>query len=232
VLTLILDRAHAFIDPVVDIAPGSDRPLVAVRAALPTIALPAPTGSRACEGGRDFVFVVDRAAAPGAAWRPIRECNDATWQLYVELMLGGYEPPTRAVDVWSFGNLPEMSSQLVHIVTCGAKRVTMGWNPANVASGTPIAYEGAINIVTDGFGYPRVVVRSTEVRVKTFDEVTPADVAGEGEGDLSYADWREVHERYFRAQAARYGLQFDGSAELTVERFEVLHVVGQTAGRK
>lgn len=226
-LALILDRAHAFVDPVPDIAPVGDRPLVAVHAALPTIALPAPAGSRACDGGRDFAFVVDRTAAPTAVWRPIRECNDATWQLYIELMLGGYEPPTRTVDVWSFGNRPEMASQLAHLVTCGAKRVTMGWNAANARSGTPIAYKGGINIVTDGFGYPRAVVRSTEVRLTPFDGVTAADVAGEGEGDLSYADWREVHERYFRAEAARYDLTFDGTVELSVERFEVLHVVGQ-----
>jgi uncharacterized protein YhfF len=226
VLALILDRSHAFVDPVPDIAPVGDRPLVAVRAALPAIELPAPSGSRACDGGRDFVFVVDRAAAPGAAWRPIRESNEATWQLYIELMLGGYEPPTRAVDVWSFGNRPEMASQLAHLVTCGVKRVTMGWNAASARSGTPTAYEGAINIVTDGFGYPRVVVRSADVRVTPFDEVTAADVVGEGEGDLSYADWREAHERYFRAEAARYDLTFDGTVELSVERFEVLHVIG------
>lgn len=160
-LALILDRVHAFVDPVLDVAASVDRPLVAVRAALP--GLPAPAGSRACAGGRDFAFVVDRTAMPATAWRPIRECSEPVWQLYVELMLGGYEPPTRAVDVWSFGSGPEMTSQLAHLVTCGAKRVTMGWNAAAARSGTPIAYEGGISIVTDGFGYPRAVLRTREL---------------------------------------------------------------------
>ncbi|MEO8846575.1 MAG: ASCH domain-containing protein [Kofleriaceae bacterium] len=225
-LALILERAHAFVDPVPDLAPAGDRPLVAVHAALPTITLPAPAGSRACAGGRDFAFVVDRSAAPGASWRPIRECDDATWQLYVELMLGGYEPPTRAIDVWSFGDGPEMAAQLAHLVMCGAKRVTMGWNAAAARSGTPVAYVGGVSVVTDGFGYPRIVLRTIDVPVMPFDAVTAADAAGEGEGDLSYADWRESHERYFRAEAVRHDLVFDGTSELSVERFEVLHVVG------
>lgn len=223
-LALILDRSHAFLDPVPDIELVGERPLVAIQAAFP--ALPAPAGSRARERGRDFAFVVDRSDFPHATWRPIRECDDATWRLYVELVLGGYEPPTRAVDVWSFGNAPEMAAQLMHLVTCGAKRVTMGWNAASERDGTPVAVVGGVSVVTDGFGYPRAVLRSTDVRVMAFDEVTAADAAGEGEGDLSYADWREGHERYFRGQAAHYGLVFDGNAELSVERFEVLHVVG------
>lgn len=226
-LALILDRTHAFVDPVPDIALVGDRALVAVQTALPAITLPAPAGSRARGAGRDFVFVVDRSAAPSATWRPIRECNDATWQLYTELMLGGYEPPTRAVDVWSFGNEPVMAAQLAHLVTCGAKRVTMGWNAAAERNGTPIAYEGGISVVTDGHGYPRVVVRSTEVRVVPFGAITAADAAGEGEGDLSYGDWRDSHEHYFRAEAARHQLVFDDTSEMSVERFEVLHVVGR-----
>ena len=234
-LVLILDRAHAVLldgDRLPDVPAAGPRSMHTVEAAFATrgLALPSPAGSRPrTDGGRDFAFLIDRVDPPaGMAWRPLREvAEDSTlWSLYVELVLGGYAPPTRAVDVWFFGNTPEMAAKLVHLVACGAKRVTMGWVDAAERDGTPLAYEGGVSIVTDGFGYPRVCVRSAEVRVMRFDEVTAADAAGEGEGDLSYEDWREGHTAYFSREGEKLGLVFDDTARISVERFEVLKVIG------
>ncbi|MBL0215207.1 MAG: ASCH domain-containing protein [Myxococcales bacterium] len=235
-LVLILDPTHAVLldgDRLPDVPLTGGRPMHTVETAFATrgLALPAPAGSRArADGGRDFAFLIDRVDAPaGMTWRPLREVatDDTLWQLYVELVLGGYAPPTRALDVWYFGNTPEMAAKLVHLVACGAKRVTMGWVAAAERDGTPLAHEGGVSIVTDGFGYPRVCVRSAEVRVMRFDEVTAADAAGEGEGDLSYEDWRCGHTAYFSREGEKLGLAFDDSAQISIERFEVLHVIGR-----
>jgi uncharacterized protein YhfF len=235
---LVVDRTHACLledgrVPVVTLGAAA-RPLVAVkeRFARVGITLPSPAGSRVAPGGlgRDFVFVMDRFEAPaGWSWRPLREAaaDDALWTVYVACMLGGWEPPTRAVDVWSFGNAPEMAAKLAHLVACGEKRVTMGWIAAAERDGTPLAYQGGVSVVTDGFGYPRLVLRSTEVREVPFKAIDAGTAAGEGEGDLTYADWREGHEAYFTREAQKHGLTFDEDALLSVERFEVLHVVGR-----
>jgi uncharacterized protein YhfF len=233
---LILDRTHRVLcdgDRIPELSVDDVRPLRMVHAAFLSrgLALSAPAGSRAGQnGGRDFAFVIDHVPAPaGFEWRRLRDASSdgAVWQLYVELMLGGWPPPTRAVDVWSFGDQPEMAAQLVHLVACGAKRVTMGWIAGNDRDAIPLAYEGGISIVTDGFGYPRLALRSVEVRTVPFGEVDVASAAGEGEGDLTYGDWREGHVRYFTAQAAKHELAFDDRALIAVERFEVLHVIGR-----
>lgn len=237
-LALILDRTHAVLldgGQLPDVPADGPRPMKTVEAAFAArgLALPAPAGSRARSDGhgRDFAFVIDRASAPtGMTWTPLRDAaaaDDTLWNLYVELILGGWSPPTRAVDVWFFGNRPEMASNLVHLVACGAKRVTMGWVALAEKDGTPLAVEGGVSVVTDGYGYPRVVLRSAEVREIPFDEIDAATAAGEGEGDLSHADWREAHVAYFTTLAAQYGLTFDDRALISVERFEVLHIVGR-----
>ena len=226
-LVLLLDRTHSC--HLADVPPTDPRrPLRAVDAwfAARGVTLPPPAGSRARDdGGRDFVFVMDRVA--GVDWRPLRAAStdDRLWHLYVHAMLGGWEPPSRAVDVWSFGNQPEMASRLAHLVACGEKRVTMGWVAAARKDGTPLAYEGGVSVVTDGYGYPRLVLRSVEVRELPFDEIDAATAAGEGEGDLSHGDWREGHEAYFTDEAARLGLTFDARQTISVERFEVLRRV-------
>ncbi len=237
-LALVLDRTHSVLvdgGRLLDVPLDGTRPMKNISAALAArgIDVRAPAGSRARPdgAGRDFAFVVDRIAAPaGMEWRPLREVvatDDTGWHAYVELMLGGWAPPTRELDVWSFGDRPEMAAQLVHLVACGAKRVTMGWIDAARCDRTPLAYEGGVSVVTDGFGYPRVVLRSVEVREMAFSEVRAEDAAGEGEGDLTYENWREGHVAYFTREAAQHGLTFDERARLAVERFEVLHVVGR-----
>jgi uncharacterized protein YhfF len=50
--------------------------------------------------------------------------------------------------------------------------------------------------------------------------------AGEGEGDLTRADWHDSHVTFFTGQAARHGLVFDDTILMAVERFDVLHVIG------
>jgi uncharacterized protein YhfF len=233
-LALVLDRAHACLleeGRVPDVAfAGAARPLRAVEARLAALGLsvPPPAGSRARgdDSARDFVFVTDRVPAPsGLAWRPLRDAGDDAWRLYVACMLGGWEPPVRAVDVWSFGDAPEMASRLAHLVACGHKRVTVGWIAAAERSGTPLPYEGGVSIVTDGFGYPRLVLRTAAVRELPFAEIDAATAAAEGEGDLTYEGWREAHEAYFDAEGRRHGLCFDERALIAVEHFEVLHVV-------
>src|SRR5258708_3720777 len=136
-LALILDRSHAVLvadNRLPDVAVSGPRPLLALKAELAArgIELGSPAGSVARpDSGRDFLFIGERLeASAGFAWRAIRDVSgdDEIWNLYCLLVLGGWQPPTRTIDVWAFGGKhPEMASQLAHLVVCGAKRVTMGW---------------------------------------------------------------------------------------------------------
>ena len=228
---LLLDRTHHVLvtdHGLPEIPLDGPRLIKSVKAHFARLGIPLPhaAGSRpSADGGRDFAFVIDRVPAPaGHTWRPLREVStdDAVWSLYVALMLGGFEPPVRTVDVWSFGDKPEMASQLVHLVVNGQKRATMGWVDAAERDGTPLAVEGGVSVVTDGFGYPRCVLRSADVRVHAFRDVPAASAAAEAEGDHTYEDWRETHTAYFTAEGANLGLTFDDSARISVEHFEVL----------
>ena len=82
-------------------------------------------------------------------------------------------------------------------------------------------------MVTDAFDYPRRIMRTARVDDVAFDTVDAASAAGEGEGDLSHGDWREAQVAYFTREAARYGLTFTDASRISVERFEVLDVVGR-----
>src|SRR5262245_26276920 len=109
-LALVLDRTHSVLmdgERLPFVPMIGSRPLQTISNAFAArgLPLPSPAGSRArLDGrGRDFTFVVERVPAPaGTCWRPLREAvaaDDTLWELYVQQMLGGWAPPTRALDV-------------------------------------------------------------------------------------------------------------------------------------
>lgn len=151
------------------------------------------------------------------------------WTLYIDGMLGGWHPPTTDLEVFFFGNEPRLASQLAHHVIKGTKHGTTGWVAGAEYEGAQVPRPGMISIVTDGFGIPLCAIETTRVDRARFRDAGPEIAAAEGEGDLSLADWRAAHQRYFAAEGTRIGIPFTDDAELYYEYFRVLHVFQRSA---
>jgi len=246
---LILDPAHrvlleedggALCLPAADV-PGGVGPLRALSQELARrfgLALPAPIGSRVPPGGgavTALAFVLEeRADAPeGARFVRLAEAvtaaaeRDLLWQLYVELLLGGYEPPTRALEVLAFGDGGAMAARLAHLVVAGAKRATATWVREVELEGAELPRPDLVSVVVDGFGCPRCVIATEEVHRVRFGDVDAALAALEGEGDRTLEDWRAGHLAFFTDLAGTLGLPFSDEEEIAIERFRVLHVIGR-----
>lgn len=229
--------------------PWPDRPLQALKAVLSRslgLELRGPTGSCVLPDGaspRDFAFLLaeppDLRPDPGVVaatrWVPVGQLaaaladaaeREVAWRIYVEAMLGGHEPPRRNIDAFYFGNTPELAAKLAHLVVKGRKRATSGWIEALERAGEPLPEPGTLWVVTDYFGYPQCLIETVEVRRVPFGDVAEDIARGEGEGDLTYADWREVHVRYFEAEAAELGLKFSDHSLVLNEIFRVIRVLG------
>jgi len=178
-----------------------------------------PLGTRATEGHAWFAFV-EAAPQPDRAWRE----DTALYLLYVDVVLGGWEPPTRTFDVWSFGATPEQAARLAHHVIKGHKRATTGWHAAAQHEGWTIPEVGAVSIVTDGFGIPLCAIQTERIVHARFCDATDEIARGEAEGDMTLEDWREGHRRYFQDEGERIGVPFTDEAALYHEYFRVLKV--------
>lgn len=207
---------------------GPRRPLLEARDALPpevASALPAPCGVR--DGALAFLV----PAAPPGCFVPLATAltgpdGDAIIDVYVALLLGGWAPPTRELDVFAFGDSPALAARLGHLVLKGGKRATAGWLRAAEVTGETVPHPGLVSIVTDGFGHPLCAIETERVERMAFEEV-PAELAAlEGEGDRSLEDWREGHLKYFTREATAHGLTFSPRETLFVEVFRVLTVFG------
>lgn len=161
-------------------------------------------------------------------WIPISkvfETHPDIWDLYCDLLLGGYRPPTKHLDIFYFGSGSFMASQLSHLVVKGKKRLTAAWHAATLKAGATIPHVGLISIVTDAFGIPLCCIETESVKFLPFHAVTEEMAVLEGEGDLSLEDWKRSHWNYFATiNGPSVGLTFSEDEEIIIEQFRVLEV--------
>jgi uncharacterized protein YhfF len=187
----------------------------------------APDG--AIDGGHELMFLVP-AGGVRKDFMPLGELarSDARgFAFYVEAMLGGWTPPAHDLDVFYFGDTPELAAALAHLVIKGQKRGTTGWVAAADREGVVIPEVGMVSIVTDGFGHALCAIRTEKVERLRFAEVAERHAWVEGEGDRTLADWRAGHLAYFGREAARLGLTFGEDEIVFFEHFRLLAVFGR-----
>lgn len=125
-------------------------------------------------------------------------------------------PPTQ-----SFGATPEQADELLELILTGVKTGTACPLRDYELEGDPIPQVGDLSIVLDGAGRPRALIRTTDVRVVRFDQVTQQHARAEGEGDRTLEHWRAVHEWFFKEYDPHLR-GFSSYMPVVCELFEVL----------
>jgi len=216
----------------VDVPPGV-RPLQALEAGAQAQLGRGLGVSLGCRiTGDDAWFVFVDAGWTGGELVPLRRWSGSLatpWSVYVDAMLGGWQPPTTELEVFFFGNEPGLASQLAHHVVKGGKRATTSWVAVAEHEGWTTMRPGMVSIVTDGFGIPLCAIETTRVERARFGDAGDEIAAAEDEGDRSLVDWREAHRRYYEAEGARIGIPFTDDAEMYYEYFRVLRVFQRPA---
>lgn len=121
-----------------------------------------------------------------------------------------------------FGDSEQLADALLELVLRGGKRATSELAAEFVAAGERLPRVGSHWIACDGRGVPRIIIRSTELRIGPFDSVDPAFAADEGEDDGSVESWKTEHRRYWRRTAAARGATWSAEDEVVFERFRVV----------
>lgn len=116
---------------------------------------------------------------------------------------------------FSFGDGPELATELAALVVSGRKTATV-----NTPDAPDCPKLGELWVVLDGEKRPVCVIETVELVPRRFDEVDAQFAFEEGEGDRSLAFWREAHETYFR----RLGV-FSPDMTLLCERFRLVEVL-------
>lgn len=135
------------------------------------------------------------------------------------------ELPETPPEAWAFGATPEHADELLALVLAGIKVGTASSLWDYEESGDPLPVVGELSIILDGAGAPRAVIETTAIDIVPFDEVDEAHAFAEGEDDRTLAQWREVHERYWR-QHSENPRGYAPDMPVICERFRLLLPVG------
>ena len=129
------------------------------------------------------------------------------------------EVPTayRNAPRWPFGDSADMADELLALVLAGTKRATCSSLASCEADIMPTV--GEVSVVLDGSGEPTCAIRTTEVEIMPFEQVSEEFARAEGEGDLSYEWWRAAHEAYYRREGS-----WAKGMKVVCERFELVAV--------
>jgi uncharacterized protein YhfF len=126
-------------------------------------------------------------------------------------------------DAWGFGDSPEIVDQLLALVLDGTKRASCNLLKETELEGWPDAEVGAYNIILDGAGHPRAVIRTVDLQRCAFRDVTEDHAYREGEDDRTLESFRREHIRYYTRVGQRLGFQFNEDMEVEMETFELVY---------
>jgi len=121
----------------------------------------------------------------------------------------------------SFGETPELADDQLASVLDGSKTATSGLESEYVDANEPLPRPGDLAIVVDGTGAPRALIRTEEVAVVPFGEITAMQVTAEGEWDRTLDSWRAEHRSAWETD----GHVVDDATPVVLERFKVVFPV-------
>lgn len=150
-----------------------------------------------------------------------RDAAAAFWSAYCD----AHPDAARAAPDYTvehFGDSPRLADELLDLVLSGRKRATAELVADFIARGESVPRIGSHWIACDSSGAPRIVIRSTELRIGGFRSCDAAFAADEGEDDGSLDSWRREHRKYWTRVSAARGSSWSEEDEIVFERFSVV----------
>ena len=143
--------------------------------------------------------------------------NEAA-QTYWDEYWSGEEKPI-LVTSGMFGDTP---NELAQLVIDGVKTATCSgyvfYGLENRSLPTTVDYF----IILNNEEQPVAIIKTVEVSLVPMDEVSEEFAIAEGDG--SYENWKSIHERFFKSELQKIGLEFSKDMLLVCERFKLIDV--------
>jgi len=117
---------------------------------------------------------------------------------------------------WSFSGTAEESNASLDMVLTGKKTAISGLIQ-EYDEGEPLPNKGDFSIILDREGTPRALIRTTEVLVVPFGEITDDQAEAEGDDDLE--SWRTAHRKFWEQQ----NFEVTDDTQVVWERFKVVY---------
>ncbi|MDW0115955.1 ASCH domain-containing protein [Sporosarcina thermotolerans] len=123
----------------------------------------------------------------------------------------------------------EAVDELAQAVIEGRKTATCSAHVLYELEKEPIPVVNEYSIILNSLNEPVAIIKTVDVSIIPMNEVTEEFALAEGDG--SYRNWKEIHERYFKRELGKVGLKFTEDILLVCERFELVDVKQKSTNR-
>ena len=137
---------------------------------------------------------------------------------YWERYWGDKERP-ESVSAWMFGDTPD---ELAQLVIEEKKTATCSAHVLYELENEPLPTTEEYSIILNSKEEPVAIIKTTDVSIVPMNDVTEEFALAEGEG--TYEEWREIHDRYFKSELVPRGIEFSDDMLLVCERFTLIDV--------
>lgn len=129
---------------------------------------------------------------------------------------------TMYYDCFHFELTEKWAEELLRLVLLGEKKATASSLYAFEKENMKLPEVGEYSIVTNWAGEPKCVIRTSNVRILPFHEMTYDIYRLEGEDD-TLESWQKGHRRFFAAESQELGYTFTEEMPVVFEEFEVVY---------
>ena len=130
------------------------------------------------------------------------------------------------LEKWHFEMNEKACNYLLDLVLKGKKSATSSSLDGYKCSEEEIPKVGDLSVITDWNGNPGCIIRTTNVLVIPFKDITFEIAKKEGEDD-NLDSWRKNHIEFFKEEGKELGYQFNENMKVVFEEFEVIEIIKQ-----
>lgn len=113
------------------------------------------------------------------------------------------------------------ADELAKLVLTGQKTATTS---QYVQGEDDLPGEKAYDVILDSQNQPVCIIQNDQVLVVNYLDVDEQHVFAEGEGDLTLASWRKVHDEFFTEECKSEGTTFNpATAQVALEKFHLVY---------
>ena len=129
---------------------------------------------------------------------------------------------TKYYESFHFERTEKWANELLRLVLEGTKKATASLLFTYEIENKRLPQVGDLSIVTDWYGNPHCVIKTTKVTHIPFKDMTYDICKREGEDD-TLESWKKGHLKFFKAEAAELGFEFSEDMKVCFEDFEVVY---------
>jgi uncharacterized protein YhfF len=145
------------------------------------------------------------------------------WEAYLMSINETVEVSNKKYEAWSFGNDEKSANELAKLVKEDKKTSTSSLHCLYLIEDEGLPEKDEYSIILDGNGEAQCIIKTTNVKILPFNEVTEEFAKTEGEGDRTLEYWREVHRNFFCEALINSEKEFTEDMLVVCEEFEVVY---------